>query len=1007
MSHQTLEQFEAKIWHEFCDGSGINPGLYEAAVSVHSDIEFASVGGEPYTPIHDALGWHYARFREQANETFYGAIFRNEDGTVWQVKLDKPRPGKKRPYEVPVGNGSRTFQPPINRKTRRAIARRHGCKVPSDGSFWQWLEEHPEIPIIWTEGGKKALSWLGEGYVTIALYGVNSGYTRDRMLTPDVQRFCQSGRRHILAFDQDSKQSTRRKVSTAQWRFSRLLEQSGGEVAIALWDGAIGKGADDLKVAAGVAAVERAIVNAMPFAHWQHWQRLEGRLTYSATARVNTSDLSQSELTLPDSGIIGIASAKGTGKTKLIGQAVGMSETVIAPGHRIALMRNLSQRLGLDYISDLDKADGQFINGAAYSFRVGLCVDSLLAIDPTKFAGCDLVIDEVCQVVRHLLTSDTCGRDGKRPALLGRFAELVRAARRVILADADLGNATIAYVQKLRDDGQPVHLLINDYQSGGYPVQFIDSPDQSEAIAQVLADVEALPPGKVLYVATDSKDVTKRLKLLIPSNKRVLVINSETSGGEAEREFIQFPDRVLARGEYDVVIASPSLGTGVSSEIQGIFERVYGLFGGHSITDGDMSQALGRVREPVERVVWCSKTGRAYSKISRDTNPAALKAALQSRTSATISLIRSNLRADIAGQMGAIAWDTDPNIKLFCEIEAARNRSMLDLRTALLVRLRHEGNQVQLVKRERNQAIAIQIAQASKLVKVTDAQSLLDAANLTALEVEAMSQRDDLTPGDHAAIAKHWLCDFYAIAPDDLDIDFVLADHDGQRRAALRGLEELLYPGVAADRAVKQLERQSDWNQGLVAWDITGAEIRRNLRIGIGLEQFLDPEKTWTAKDLATVAAKAREWAAAIKAGLNLTIRADMSDVQIVHQLLAQMGVKVAWAWKGNSRSGDRHRVYRLDGDVWSANLDILERRRKRREDRALETGSPPPFNIQNRGGDPKLRPSPIPPEWRSPAVLADVRSMLGAAQTPDERAELEKFIPIQVLELADRAIAS
>lgn len=43
-----------------------------------------------------------------------------------------------------------------------------------------------------------------------------------------------------------------------------------------------------------------------------------------------------------------------------------------------------------------------------------------------------LVIDEVVQVLRHLLTSSTCRKDGKLPALLTRLRQLVQIARRVI-----------------------------------------------------------------------------------------------------------------------------------------------------------------------------------------------------------------------------------------------------------------------------------------------------------------------------------------------------------------------------------------------------------------------------------------------------------------------------------------------------------------------------------------------------------------------------------------------
>ena len=85
--------------------------------------------------------------------------------------------------------------------------------------------------------------------------------------------------------------------------------------------------------------------------------------------------------------------------------ALGCSFASIGP-----LMRNLCSRMGVNYRGDLDKVNGEFITAGGYTLRVGFVVDSLLAINPEKFRGCDLVIDEVVQVLRHLLTSSTCNR---------------------------------------------------------------------------------------------------------------------------------------------------------------------------------------------------------------------------------------------------------------------------------------------------------------------------------------------------------------------------------------------------------------------------------------------------------------------------------------------------------------------------------------------------------------------------------------------------------------------
>ncbi|MHC5732496.1 MAG: hypothetical protein ACYTXY_52255, partial [Nostoc sp.] len=94
--------------------------------------------------------------------------------------------------------------------------------------------------------------------------------------------------------------------------------------------------------------------------------------------KLTTADLSTEDIKdLPESGIIGINSGKGTGKTKFMSKTTAHSPKLLAPSHRIALIQNLCARADLDYRGDLDKVNGNFIKGGAYSFRIGFCVDSL------------------------------------------------------------------------------------------------------------------------------------------------------------------------------------------------------------------------------------------------------------------------------------------------------------------------------------------------------------------------------------------------------------------------------------------------------------------------------------------------------------------------------------------------------------------------------------------------------------------------------------------------------
>lgn len=1008
----TSAEFSAQIEQEFIEGSGIHPSLYRAAIGFVSDTE-PLPGNDVAYPIHEALNWkQVTRFGHQARETEFAALLLNEDGSVWQAKLSRPRQdakkGKVQKYETPVGNGSRAYLPAIPPEIRQLISHRYSVDVPLVGSFWTWLEQHSEIPIVWTEGGKKALCLLSRGYVAIALYGVNGGYQKlldgTRRLIPDVTRFAANGQRFMLAFDQDEREETKRRVSVALYRFGSLLQQAGCPTSVATWKREQGKGIDDLIVQGGTATWERAYDQALPLQHWMILQRLENRLTYPASIKVTTADLSTLALdSVPDSGIVAIDAAKSTGKTKQIHTLVKAPEKVIAAGHRISLIRNLSKRLGLDYKGDLDKVNGEFINGASYTLRVGLCVDSLLAINPEKFRGCDLILDEVVQVLRHLLTSSTCNKDGKRPVLLARFAELVRVARRIIAADADLNNATLNYLRDLRGGESSVFLIRNDYQPAGYQVRFLDCSDQTAIRAALLADVAELPTGKVLFVATDNKETSKAVARLIEQQspeKQILLINSDTSGGEAEREFIATPDAVLSRSEYDVVIASPSLATGVSIEVQNIVLRVYGIFTGGSSNDADIAQSLIRVRESVERVVWCSNRGRNFCKVSRSTNFLEVKEHLRASTAASVSLIRSNLREDALDEIARYDWQSDPHVNLYCRIAAEQNFSMFHLRDALLVRLKHEGHQVMIEQRAADPAVRLLSKAVRHEIQQLDAENWLNAPILTLSEVLRLEQKEAHTPEERAAIARFHLCDFYCLSPESLTIEDILKDEGGKRRVELLNLEAQLYVGVAEDRTAKTLEKQQDWNSGNTPWDLSHAALRRRLRAEIGLDNLLDPTKAWTKYDLKPYADKARSLSEPIKVALKYTVRDSVSDTQIVHQLLSQMGIKLTgkWSRKVEGHEGEKLRVYTLDEQRWQEAMEILQRRNTRRFNTS-EVGSDPPSKSINSGGsDPTVN---VLQRWFEPESLADVCNWWSLCQTEEERDAIRQIVPLEVLRIA------
>lgn len=829
--------------------------------------------------------------------------------------------------------------------------------------YWPSIIADPAVPVLLTEGAKKSGCGLSMGLAAIALVGVNAGYrVKDALGNPckpelvdDVKVIATPGRPVYLAFDQDIKPKARRRVMGALMRFGGLLAAAGCIVRIVEWSAEQGKGLDDLVANHGPNALHQAIGQALTLDEWRLKIALDNAMGgLIPSMQVSTRNLATLDTAaIPDTGIVALRSAKGTGKTNLIADLVSGGDETLALGHRIVLMRNLCRRLGVNYRGDIDRLNGEFIDGEGYTLRVGGCVDgTLLAIDPDKFRGCDLILDEFVQLMRHLLTSSTCNKDGARPVLLARFTQLVQAARRVIVADADLDKTFLDYIATLRSDGAPVWLLVNDAQPQPWPITFIESPDASAATARLVGAVKA---GKQVLVVTDSKAGSKRLNRLIREIEsvglRVLLLNSDTSGGDVEKAVITDPNQNIS--DYPVVIATPSMATGVSIEVQH-FDEVHGLFWGASSTDADMAQALARVRQPIPRIVWCAKHGRNFAKIGRDTNPLHLKKLLQDKANATAQLTAASLGA-LGAEITGYDW-LNPHVDLWAKIEAHRNRSMLALRSALKVRLIHEGHNLTIEQLDIDLAAREQMAAVRLQIKATEATAIADAAHLTAAEVKALEKAETVDPDERLALQKWHLADFYLIPLDEVTADLVLLDNDGRYRGQLQELEAFLHPELASSIDARSVEKQAQHNLGICPWDVSTAELRRQVRVRLGIDQWVNCDREWSSDDdvLMEFAVNALAMAPQIKSALNVAIKPDMSPQQILGQVLDQMGIKTAS--RQIRQDGRRCRLYHVDQASKAHALDILARRAERRkatEERYLLPVTPPSINVyETRGCD-------------------------------------------------------
>lgn len=997
----------SEIWDRECvEGSAIAPGLAATATAVRDELDIDPYTNEPTGwPIHEALGWEPpSRFWQTRKPHRFGAgaFLYQESGQVWQIKPANPRidraKGKPIKYETPKGAGSRAYLPPINRWALRRICRRNRgaiagkrklspaqvfgvarAGIKAAGGFWAWVEATPALLIIVTEGGKKALSLLSQGYIAIALTGCNGGYQRvgeprpkgtdgkrpakDRRpieLTPDMAAFATKGRPITIAFDEDAKPETRRKVASACNRFGRLLARAGCKVAIARWDLAIGKGIDDVAAAHGPAAVDLILGAAIPLPHWQENRVYQGALAakteaplgkYRPNLRVNVRDLAAAIApdSIPQTGVVALVGGMGTAKTKLVARLINAlaergTPKVVSLGHRITLQRQLCTRLGLSYLGDCDRGARRLIDPSGNpATGVGLCVDSVLAIAEADFppGEFDLVLDEFDQVLAHAIIGRTCLED--RALILQKLLWLIQNARRVILASATASEHDIDAICAVR--GEQPWILQNDYQGARFPVQlFTNTPGisgtHSEAFAQVWNALrDALSEGRRVWVATDQKAIARQIAAAAQfqwglSADETLVFSEDTRGEPRQKAFADAgPDAFIAANPgVRLVICTPSLTSGVSSEGDN-FDLVFGFFMGQTISPTDAIQSLGRVRPPVPRIVFAALHGKGGDIDSW--NAIEYRGQQHLRSEMIAAALRDR------GLMGKID-STSPWAAYAVAARVDRNVAMRSFCSHLRAGLGVMGHPVEFNPvTVKSAATHPDIAEAKRLGADLHHQAIAAAGNLdpdTYGEISGGKRAIDYS--QVCGVAKYEIARFYRaaneldpggdeweLAFDRIDAEAVRLDRNGRRRRQIRRLEGILYQGMtlAGDRR-RIDEMTGDGQRAVLAGDLPRDQLATAAMERLGVPDFLlsiwGKGNEWTAATPSVVAMSQKLMAARdqVKLALGFAIHPKMPPTQVIGMLLESLAI--ATKSRQVTIDGKRARAYAIDRERFGSQGD-------------------------------------------------------------------------------------
>jgi hypothetical protein len=857
---------------------------------------------------------------------------------------DKPPKVKKLKYEHPLLTNTGIFALKVPLSIWQKISARASVPLPSDITvtqemgaigFWQWLKANPQIPLLITEGAKKAGALLSAGHAAIALPGIYNGYRQPKdefgnkiefsFLIPELKAFAQQGREIIFCFDQDTKQKTIENVRRAIARTGGLLAREGCRVSVITWDYPE-KGVDDLIVARGVDCFEQRYKARVPLSKYKSVTNLD--LSKYRPLKVNERYLGDNLTPPVKAQIIGLRSPKGTGKTEWLGKIVELAnmtgKRALVITHRIQLAKALCSRFGIDHIESVRHSDTRGALG------YGLCIDSLhpksmARFNPSEWEGATVILDEVEQVIWHLLDSATCQSD--RVSIIETFQELLKTVvatgGKIYLSDADLTAIALDYVLDLI--GLPIKpwVVDNVYQrSQKRHLISNGGNDPTELIANL---VEAISNGeKPLIHTTGQKAKSKYGSINLESylNKqfphlKVLRIDRESVAQPKHPAYGCMENLNLLLGQYDVVICSPVVETGVSIDIKNHFTSVWAIAYGVQTVEA-VCQSVERLREDVPRHIWVKKTAKNNCIGNGSISVKSLLRSQHQLTRANISILhQAGLREDFDdldvkySPESLTTW-----AKRGCLINAGKN----DYRDEVIGKLLSEGYELEVLHNDSENALKVK--EGLKQTREKNYQhycaSVASAVTPSEEELEELSNKISKTEEERAIERKGNLGRLYGVEVTPLLVE---RDDNGwypqlQLHYYLSG--GAIYLAEREKRSLTKIKQQGngkifkpDLNKKQLSAKVSALEL-------IGIQQFLNPLHEFTKDNLVEWLESVIRFRFELKTIFGVAVNPEKdSAIAVAQRLLKKLGLKLEFKHQIR-RDGKPTRVYRgcqLDPD--------------------------------------------------------------------------------------------
>jgi len=615
-------------------------------------------------------------------------------------------------------------------------------------------------------------------------------------------------------------------------------------------------------------------------------------------------------------GITIIKSPKGSGKTQFLETLVKTlkkeKKRILLVGHRQLLLQEISVRLGLScYL-----VGNQPINKAKPHYAVS--VDSLAnrdLINPYINKYDAIIIDESEQVFSHFV-SDTL-RERRRVAFLA-LEHYISKASIVVALDADLNIITVEALTAMIHGKPDIRLVLNEYANEGKSLDLYNNKNH------LLADLfEAITRKERCFVSSNSKtfvdSTTEAIKKKFGDTVKWLKFTQDNSSEEETIDILKnLKTRIL---DYQVVLASPTLGTGVDISFEdGIqhVDGVYGFFEGRINTHFDIDQQLSRVRNPKYVKIWITpETYNFETEESVILNELIENEALPE----LMEGYKDDGRVNID--------DKNPFLNLYACVLAAQRASKNHLKDHFIQLRKRNGWEINPVDKDVDLAEdGGEIAKEGKeLVLQARIKALLSTNVLSNSEYKERSKlkrtKMYLSRQDKLALERAEIERFY---DEELSEDLIKQDDKGKWRKQITRFERLFEQLISDNK-----NRQSGPFVTYSEYAQKRTELRRRLLIAAGmLDQDGSPDFTRevTADTLDLFITTCHKNKAAMERMINLPVRKDIrtKPTSQLRDLLTSVGLE--WTRRIKRVGNEKTYQYILNRDQWDKMVEITKRRR-------------------------------------------------------------------------------